>query len=314
LRIGIDLGGTKIEIVALGEGGGEIWRRRAPTPAGDYNRTVLQITELVNAAESALSRRGTVGIGIPGTISPATGLIKNANSVCLIGHPLDKDLAAALNRPVRIANDADCFALSEAADGAGAGAPSVFGVILGTGVGGGLVARGQLIQGVNAVAGEWGHNPLPWPREWRLAGNRIEDERPGPLCYCGRRGCIETFLSGPALTRDHQLATGLELPSQGIAAAAATEPEAAETMRRYYDRLARALATVINIFDPIVIVLGGGLSQVEALYTEVPKRWNEWVFSDEVFTRLVPPRYGDASGVRGAAWLWPEGGPANRPT
>jgi fructokinase len=313
LRIGIDLGGTKIEIVALGEGGSEIWRRRAPTPAGDYNRTVLQIAELVSAAESALSRRGTVGIGIPGTISPATGLIKNANSVCLIGHPLDKDLAVALNRPIRIANDADCFALSEATDGAGAGAPSVFGVILGTGVGGGLVARGQLIQGVNAVAGEWGHNPLPWPREWRLAGNCAEDERPGPLCYCGRRGCIETFLSGPALARDHQLATGLELAAPDIAAAAATEPEAAETMRRYYDRLARALATVINIFDPTVIVLGGGLSRVAALYAEVPKRWSEWVFSDEVFTRLVPPQYGDASGVRGAAWLWPEGGPANRP-
>jgi fructokinase len=313
LRIGIDLGGTKIEVVVLGEGGREIWRRRASTPVGDYRRTVRQIADLVEAAEASLKRRGTVGIGIPGTISPATGLIKNANSVCLIGHPLDKDLETALGRPVRIANDADCFALSEATDGAGAGAPSVFGVILGTGVGGGLVARGQLIQGVNAVAGEWGHNPLPWPREWHFAGGRTHDERPGPLCYCGRHGCIETFLSGPALARDHQLATGLELRSADIVAAAATEPEAAETIRRYYDRLARALATVINIFDPTVIVLGGGLSQVEALYAEVPKRWTDWVFSDEVATRLVPPKYGDASGVRGAAWLWPESGPANRP-
>ncbi len=313
MRIGIDLGGTKIEIVALGEGGQEIWRKRASTPAGDYQGTVRRITELVEAAEAALKRRGTVGIGIPGTVSPATGLIKNANSVCLIGHPLDKDLENALQRPVRIANDADCFALSEATDGAASGAPSVFGVILGTGVGGGLVSRGQLIQGVNAVAGEWGHNPLPWPRQWEYAAGRVEDERPGPLCYCGRRGCVETFLSGPALTRDHQLATGVELASSDIVAAAGTQSEAAGTMQRYYDRLARALAIVINIFDPAVIVLGGGLSQIEALYSEVPKRWRDWVFSDEVATRLVPPKYGDASGVRGAAWLGPEAGLANRP-
>lgn len=314
MRIGIDLGGTKIEIVALGDGGQEIWRQRAPTPVGDYQGTVKRITELVAAAESALKRRGTVGIGIPGTISPATGLIKNANSVCLIGHPLDKDLETTLQRPVRIANDADCFALSEAADGAAAGATSVFGVILGTGVGGGLVFRGQLVQGVNAVAGEWGHNPLPWPRQWDYAAGRIEDERPGPLCYCGRRGCIETFLSGPALARDHQLATGIERNSSDIVAAADKESEAGATMQRYYDRLARALALVINIFDPAVIVLGGGLSQIGAIYREVPKRWADWVFSDEVATRLVPPRYGDASGVRGAAWLWPEAGLANRPT
>ncbi len=314
MRIGIDLGGTKIEIVALGEGGQEIWRKRASTPAGDYQGTVQRITELVETAEATLKRRGTVGIGIPGTVSPATGLIKNANSVCLIGHKLDKDLEATLQRPVRIANDADCFALSEATDGAAAGASSVFGVILGTGVGGGLVSRGQLIQGVNAVAGEWGHNPLPWPRQWEYAAGRIEDERPGPLCYCDRRGCVETFLSGPALARDHQLATGLELASSEIVAAAATQPEATGTMQRYYDRLARALAMVINIFDPAVIVLGGGLSQIEALYSEVPKRWRDWVFSDEVATRLVPPKYGNASGVRGAAWLWPEAGLANRPT
>lgn len=313
MRIGVDLGGTKIEVVALGDGGQEIWRKRAPTPAGDYQGTVRQIAELVAAAETTLKRRGTVGIGIPGTVSPATGLIKNANSVCLIGHPLDKDLEKALQRPVRIANDADCFALSEATDGAAGGASSVFGVILGTGVGGGLVSRGQLVQGVNAVAGEWGHNPLPWPREWLYTTDRVEDERPGPLCYCGRRGCIETFLSGPALARDYQLATGIELPAVDIVAAAGKEPEAAATMQRYYDRLARALATVINIFDPAVIVLGGGLSQIEALYSEVPKRWRSWVFSDEVATRLVPPKYGDSSGVRGAAWLWPEAGLANRP-
>ncbi|MBM3537945.1 MAG: ROK family protein [Alphaproteobacteria bacterium] len=313
MRIGVDLGGTKIEVVALGEGGRELWRQRAATPAGDYPGTLARITELVGAAEAALERRGTVGIGIPGTISPATGLIKNANSVCLIGHPLDKDLEKALERPIRLANDADCFTLSEATDGAAAGAMSVFGVILGTGAGGGLVWRGQLIQGVNAVAGEWGHNPLPWPRQWEYAAGRLEDERPGPLCYCGRRGCIETFLSGPALARDHQLATGLALVPNSIVAAAATQPEAAGTMERYYDRLARALANVINIFDPAVIVLGGGLSKIEALYSEIPKRWNDWVFSDQVVTRLVPPKYGDASGVRGAAWLWPDAGPGSPP-
>lgn len=313
MRIGIDLGGTKIEVVVLGEGGRELWRRRAPTPSGDYDRTVRQLVDLVNAAETELGRKGTVGIGIPGTISPATRLVKNANSVCLIGHPLDKDLEKVLNRPIRIANDADCFALSEATDGAGAGGASVFGVILGTGVGGGLVYRGQLIQGINAVAGEWGHNPLPWPRAWETGGGRRGDERPGPLCYCGRHGCIETFLSGPGLSRDYEAATGIKRPASEIVSAAADEAEAAASLQRYFDRLARALATVINIFDPSVIVLGGGLSQVEPLYTEVPKRWSEWVFSDEVVTRLVPPKYGDASGVRGAAWLWPESGPANQP-
>lgn len=313
MRIGIDLGGTKIEVVVLGDGGRELWRRRVPTPSGDYESTVRRLVELVTAAERELGRTGTVGIGIPGTISPATRLVKNANSVCLIGHPLDKDLETALNRPIRIANDADCFALSEASDGAGAAAASVFGVILGTGVGGGLVYRGQLVQGLNAVAGEWGHNPLPWPREWELTGGRRVDERPGPACYCGHRGCIETFLSGPGLSRDYETATGMPRAAHEIAAAADNEPEAAASLARYVDRLARALATVINVFDPSVIVLGGGLSRIERLYDEVPKRWSDWVFSDEVFTRLVPPKYGDASGVRGAAWLWPESGPANQP-
>lgn len=313
MRIGVDLGGTKIEVLALTEGGREAWRQRAPTPVGDYEGTVRRITELVTAAEAALGRRGTVGIGIPGTISPATGLVKNANSVCLIGNALDKDLEAALNRPVRIANDADCFALSEATDGAAAGAASVFGVILGTGVGGGLVYRQQLIQGINALTGEWGHNPLPWPREWTLPNGRHYDERPGAKCYCGHLGCIETFLSGPGLCRDYEEATGRKRQSEDIVAAAASDPACAAAMDRYVDRLARSLATVINIFDPEVIVLGGGLSQVPLLYDAVPRLWGKWAFSDVITTRLVPPKYGDSSGVRGAAWLWPEAGGANRP-
>jgi fructokinase len=306
LRIGIDLGGTKIEALALVEGGIEAWRQRAPTPAGDYEGTVRRICELVAAAETAVGRPGTVGLGIPGTISPATGLVKNANSVCLIGHPLDKDLEQALGRPVRLANDADCFALSEATDGAAAGAASVFGVILGTGVGGGLVYRGGLIQGVNALAGEWGHNPLPWMREWTLPDGRRADERPGAKCYCGQSGCIETFLSGPGLARDYEAATGHQRPAEEIVAAMAADPEAAAAMERYVDRLARSLATVINVFDPEIVVLGGGLSQVSYLYEAVPRQWGSWAFSDVLATRLVPPKFGDSSGVRGAAWLWPE--------
>lgn len=306
MRIGVDLGGTKIEALALGEDGTELWRQRAPTPAGDYERTLTRIADLVEAAERALGRRGTVGVGIPGTISPATGLVKNSNSVCLIGHPLDRDLADRLRRPVRTANDADCFALSEATDGAAAGAVSVFGAILGTGVGGGLVYRQRLIHGVNAIAGEWGHNPLPWPRVWAIPGGDALDERPGPTCYCGRPGCVELFLSGPGFSRDHAAATGQNLsPTEIVAAAAAGQEDAAASFDRYIDRLARSLATVINVFDPAVIVLGGGLSQIPALYVEVPRRWARWIFSDTVATRLVRPRYGDASGVRGAAWLWP---------
>jgi predicted NBD/HSP70 family sugar kinase len=300
--VGIDLGGTKIEALALGRGGQELLRRRVATPAGNYEGTLDAVAQLIGELERETGERGTVGVGIPGTISPATGVVKNANSVCLIGHTLDKDLERRLGRPVRLANDADCFALSEAMDGAGAGAKSVFGVILGTGVGGGLVYDGRLIQGPNAIAGEWGHNPLPWPRIWPHG-----DERPGPSCYCGRSGCIETFLSGPGLARDHQAATGeVKSPAEIAAAADADEAAASASLDRYIDRLARALAGVINIFDPHVIVLGGGMSKVARLYEEVPRRWGAWVFSDRVDTKLLPPVHGDSSGVRGAAWLWPE--------
>ena len=301
MRIGVDLGGTKIEALALAGDGREVTRRRVPTPAGDYEGTVSAIAGLVEALEHDIGGRASVGVGIPGTISPATGLIKNSNSLCLLGHALDKDLEKALGRKVRLANDADCFALSEASDGAAAGALSVFGVILGTGVGGGLVFEGKLIHGPNAIAGEWGHNPLPWPRVWPYA-----DERPGPMCYCGRSGCIEMFLSGPGLTRDHAAASHQQLaPAEIVARAEAGDRAAVASLDRYVDRLARALATVINLFDPAVIVLGGGLSRIRRLYTDIPQAWGKWVFSDRVDTRLVPPKFGDSSGVRGAAWLWP---------
>jgi fructokinase len=290
LRIGIDLGGTKTEAIALGPDGRELARRRVATERESYDGTVRTIRELVEAIEGELGASGTVGIGIPGTISPTTGLVKNANSTWLIGKPFDRDLAVALGRPVRLGNDADCFALSEATDGAGAGFATVFGAILGTGVGGGIVVRGQLLSGPNAIAGEWGHNPLPWPQD---------AERPGPACYCGRHGCIETFLSGPGLARDH----GGGLNAAEIAAVGDAVSEAA--LARYEDRLARALATVINVIDPHVIVLGGGLSKLTRLYEAVPARWGRHVFSDRVETRLLPPQHGDASGVRGAAWLWP---------
>ncbi len=297
IRFGIDLGGTKIEILALDREGRELLRRRRPTPRGAYRPIVTAIAELVTEAEATLGARGSVGIGIPGSVSPVTGLVKNANSTELIGHPLDRDVGAALGRDVRLANDADCFALSEAVDGAGRGARSVFGVILGTGVGGGLVFEGRLIGGPNSIAGEWGHNPLPWP---------TDGERPGPRCYCGRLGCIEAFLSGPSFARDHAESGGGEIAGPRIVAAAtAGDPAAKATMERYVDRLARALATVINIFDPEVVVLGGGMSQVSTLYEDVPAAWGRWIFSDTVETRLRPPVHGDSSGVRGAAWLWP---------
>ena len=296
IRIGIDLGGTKIEAAVLDSEGAIRYRRRVATPAGDYPGTIRAVCELVAALERELGARGTVGIGIPGALSPATGLVKNANSTCLIGQPFDRDLAAALGRPVRLANDADCFALSEAVDGAAAGAPTVFGVILGTGVGGGVVVRGRLLDGPNAIAGEWGHSPLPWPRD---------DERPGARCYCGKHGCVETFVSGPGMSRDHVTATGEALSALEVAERAdAGHAPAEATLRRYEDRLARALATVINLIDPHVIVLGGGLGQIARLYRTVPALWGAYVFSDAVATRLVPPRYGDSSGVRGAAWLW----------
>ncbi|HIJ62858.1 MAG TPA: ROK family protein [Rhodospirillaceae bacterium] len=289
VRIGIDLGGTKTEALAIAADGGELWRRRVASPSGDYPATVALIVQLVAAAERDLGATATVGVGIPGTVSPATGLVKNANSTWLIGRPFHADLAAALGRPVRLANDADCFALSEASDGAAVGRPVVFGVILGTGVGGGLVINRQLLAGANAIAGEWGHNPLPWPSD---------DERPGPPCYCGRRGCIETFLSGPGLAADH----GGGLTAADIAQG--TDKAAEAALARYDSRLARALAHVINIVDPHAIVLGGGLSQINRLYRNIPRLWGRWVFSDRVDTQLLAPKYGDSSGVRGAAWLW----------
>lgn len=297
IRLGIDLGGTKTEVVALDPDGREMLRRRQATPRGSYRPIVEAVAALVLEADRELGARGSVGVGIPGTISPATGLIKNANTTELIGNPLDADLGALIGRPVRLANDADCFALSEAVDGAGRGARSVFGVIIGTGVGGGLVFEGRLVGGPNSIAGEWGHNPLPWPRD---------EERPGPRCYCGKHGCIETFLSGPGFARDHADVTGH--PASGpeiVAAAAGGDAAARATIERYAQRLARGLATVINIFDPEVIVLGGGMSKLEAIYTRVPEIWTDWVFSDAVDTKLRPPVHGDSSGVRGAAWLWP---------
>jgi fructokinase len=298
MRIGIDLGGSKIEVAALDRDGSIRLRRRVPTLAGDYAATIAAVKGLVEASEAELGARASVGIAIPGAVSSATGLIKNANSTCLIGRPLDRDVAAALGRPVRLANDANCFALSEASDGAAQGARIVFGVILGTGVGGGIVVDGQVLTGANAIAGEWGHSPLPWPRD---------EERPGPLCYCGKRGCIETFLSGPSLARDHRAATGAALEPAAIAArAAAGDAAASATLARYIDRLARGLATVINLLDPDIIVLGGGLGQIGELYRAVPERWGAYVFSDAVATQLRPPRWGDSSGVRGAAWLWSE--------
>jgi fructokinase len=295
LALGIDLGGTKIEIIALDQDGRVLLRRRRPSPRGDYQATLDAIRQLVQAAEDELGARGTVGFGTPGAISPGTGLLKNSNSTWLNGKPLDRDLATTLERDIAIANDADCFALSEATDGAGAGAASVFGVILGTGVGGSLVVNGAPLAGPNAIAGEWGHNPLPWPGAAEL---------PGPACYCGLHGCIETWLSGPGLAHAYRRETGdAAAPPEILRAAGAGDTDAEAALRRYEDRLARGLAMVINLIDPEVIVLGGGLSQLERCYTSVPAIWDRYVFSDTVRTRLVPPRHGDSSGVRGAAWL-----------
>jgi fructokinase len=296
MRIGIDLGGTKIEGIAIADEGAERLRRRIPAPRGDYGKTLTAVAGLVHEIEAELGVQGTVGVGIPGTISPATGLIKNANSTWLIGRPLAEDLPRLLGRPVRFANDANCFALSEATDGAAAGGGVVFGVIVGTGTGGGVVVNGHVLTGANAIAGEWGHNPLPAPRD---------SESPGPLCYCGRRGCIETFLSGPALAREYAEDGGAPVTSEEIAArAAAGEARALEVLERYAERMARALASVMNLLDPDVIVLGGGLSNIDRLYARVPQLWSPHVFSDRVATRLVRARHGDSSGVRGAAWLW----------
>jgi fructokinase len=297
LRIGVDLGGTKIEAVALSMEGTELARRRVPTPVGDYGATVEAVARLVEGLEQGLGARGTVGLGTPGVASRSTGLVKNANSTCLIGRPLQADLEARLGRPVRLANDANCFALSEATDGAGQGAETVFGVILGTGVGGGLVVRGRVLEGPNGIAGEWGHNPLPLPEG---------EDLPLPACYCGRRGCVEAYLSGPALAADHARRTGRRLEAPEIAARAQAGDEACDaTLGRYEARLARSLAGVINLLDPDVIVLGGGLSRIARLCASVPRLWGPHVFSDTVATRLLPALHGDASGVRGAAWLWP---------
>ncbi|HMV00179.1 MAG TPA: ROK family protein [Rhodocyclaceae bacterium] len=296
LRLGIDLGGTKIEVAALGPRGRFLLRRRRDTPRNDYQATVGAVSALVEEAEAELGQRGSVGIGIPGSESPVDGCIRNANSTWLNGRPLRRDLQALLQREVRLANDANCFALSEAIDGAAADAATVFGVILGTGVGGGLVVHRRVLVGANAIAGEWGHNPLPAPSPGDL---------PPPPCYCGRLGCIETYLSGPALTADHRASTGASLDAAAIAARAATgDPDCEATLARYRERLARALAGIINVFDPEVIVLGGGLSGIASLYEVVPRLWGRHVFSECIRTRLVPPRHGDSSGVRGAAWLW----------
>jgi len=309
LRIGIDLGGTKIEGVAL-DGNHERARTRVETPRDDYAATLDAIVAVVLGLERSAGASGTVGVGIPGTIAPSTGLVKNANSTWLLGRPLQVDLEARLGRQVRIANDANCFAVSEATGGAAAGADVVFGVIVGTGTGAGIVVRGQVLTGPNGIAGEWGHNPLPWPDA---------DERPGPVCYCGQRGCIETFLSGPATAADHERHTGRRLlPTEIVAAALAGDVAAVATLERYERRMARALASVVNVLDPDVIVLGGGMSNIDRLYDRVPALWAEYVFNAgqsrardsrdgrarDVRTRLVRARHGAASGVRGAAWLW----------
>jgi len=296
VRIGVDLGGTKIEIIAFDEHGRELLRRRVPTPTVEYAETLAAVAELVVFAERELGAMGTVGIGTPGAISRSTGLLKNANSTCLNGRPVMQDLEALLGREVRIANDANCFALSEATDGAARDAQVVFGVILGTGVGGGIVVARRLLVGANAIAGEWGHNPLPLPGE---------PDMPLPNCYCGRQGCIETYLSGPGMAARHAADTGAVLsPPEIVARAAAGEEGAQRTMQRYADRLARSLANVINILDPDVIVLGGGMSNIDRLYADVPRFWQRYAFSDRVDTKLVRQHHGDSSGVRGAAWLW----------
>ena len=295
MRIGVDLGGTKIEGILIDNLGDEKARVKVATPVGDYNATIHAITKLIADLEKLGNLKNKVtpiGVGIPGTVSPATSLIKNANSTCLIGKDLDKDLANALKRPVRLANDANCFAVSEATDGAGAGASVVFGVILGTGVGGCITIEGKVIKGINGISGEWGHNPLPWV---------TDEERPGPQCYCGKKGCIETFLSGPGLSADFERVTQQVCEAIDLVKLSSAESNAA--LDRYENRLARALASVINVLDPDVIVLGGGLSNIAQLYENVPNLWDQWVFSDRVDTLLLKNMHGDSSGVRGAAWL-----------
>jgi fructokinase len=297
MRIGIDLGGTKIEALAIDDQGVELVRHRIDTPRDDYDATVAAMVGLVQRLEEKAGSSGTVGAGIPGSISRITGLVKNANSTWLNGRPLDADLIRALGREVRIANDANCFAVSEATDGAAAGKHVVFGVILGTGCGGGVAIGGRVHEGPNGVAGEWGHNPLPWPRP---------EEYPGPECYCGKRGCMEMWVSGTGIALDYRTVTGKALTTQEIVSQfEAGDREAAAAMERFEDRLARGLAQVVNILDPDVIVIGGGVSRVKHIYRELPKKLKTYVFGGEASTPILPAMYGDSSGVRGAAWLWP---------
>jgi fructokinase len=299
LRIGVDMGGTKIEVLAMNRSGTELARERVATPRFDYAGTVATIAGEVRRIEEKLGARGTVGVAIPGTVSSRTGLVKNANSTWINGMPFDRDLAAALGREVRLANDANCLAVSEATDGAGAGRHVVFAVILGTGCGGGIAVDGRVHSGMNGVAGEWGHNSLPWPRA---------EEFPGPACYCGRNGCIETWISGPALEADYKRTVGSALALDGpkiVAAAMTGETAAVACLERFEDRLARSLAHVVNMLDPDVIVLGGGLSRIERLYEKTPTLLREYTFGKECDTPVLPAKHGDSSGVRGAAWLWP---------
>ena len=295
IRIGIDLGGTKTEVIALDERRSELLRRREPTPSGNYEATVALVARLVRETEIEVGKRGSVGLATPGSLSPADRRLRNSNSVCLNGRALKEDVERVLGREIRIANDANCFAVSEALDGAARRAAVTFGVILGTGVGGGVVVNGRALHGANAIAGEWGHNALPWA---------APAEVPGPPCYCGKTGCIETFLSGPGLALDHERIAGEKLAPEDVVARAAHDTRCGETMGRYEDRLARALASVINLLDPDVIVLGGGLSNIDRLYTNVPRLWTQWIFSDVVRTQILPNFHGDSSGVRGAALLW----------
>jgi fructokinase len=294
MRFGLDLGGTKMEAVLLNEAGEIVWRQRRPTPSENYEAIIETIAELVGEADRESTQEISIGIGMPGSLSPKTGLVRNSNTQCLNGRPIQQDLESKLARQVRLANDANCFALSEATDGAGAGAQSVFGVIIGTGCGGGLVFNGELQNGANSIGGEWGHNPLAAPRA---------EELPGPPCYCGRHGCNEVWISGSGFARDHEAIAGEKLTAEQIIASDSAAAKA--SFERLCDRIARALGAVINVVDPDVIVLGGGLSNVDALYTHIPEIWDAYIFSDVIETRLVKNKHGDASGVRGAAWLWP---------
>ena len=303
LRIGIDLGGTKIEIIVLDDGGREMLRRRVATPAGDYLAILDMIAEQVLTAERELNARGSVGVGAPGAVSTASGRLKNSNTACLNGQPLKQDLERLLEREIRLANDANCFARAEAIDGAGVGASVVFGVILGTGVGGGIVVDGKIIEGANSIAGEWGHNPLQIAQTETRA--QPETDSPARQCYCGRIGCVETWLSGPGFAADHAARHGGALSSEQIVKLVDSGDFAAtDSMSRYERRLARALASVINILDPEIIVLGGGLSNIDSLYRNLPELLRPHVFSDRIDTRILKNHHGDSGGVRGAAWLW----------